>query len=150
MALTSQLVTFKSWWLSPKEVQIRLYRQTPLPSKRGSQAASHLAVCDEIEQTGDATSTGKHRARLIAALSDCVTPKRRRRAAPAAAVCCGAGTRSRNTDRQFWICASRWFPGWRRSLLIVKPETVCGMLAADLRVRVPPVEIVQLPPQWGG
>ena len=45
--------------------------------------------------------------------------------------CCGAGTRSRNTDRQFWICASRWFPGWRRSLLIVKPETVCGMLAAD-------------------
>jgi len=41
MALTSQLVTFKSWWLSPKEVQIRLYRQTPLPSKRGS-PASHL------------------------------------------------------------------------------------------------------------
>ena len=89
------------------------------------------AVCDEIEQTGDATRTGKRRARLIAALSDCVTPKRRRRAAPAAAVCCGAGTRSRNTDRQFWICASRWFPGWRRSLLIVKPETVCGTLAAD-------------------
>jgi putative transposase len=30
----------------------------------------------------------------------------------------------RNADRQFWICASRWFAGWRNSLLIVKPETV--------------------------
>ena len=33
-------------------------------------------------------------------------------------------TRLRNADRQFWICASRWFAGWRNSLLIVKPETV--------------------------
>ena len=32
--------------------------------------------------------------------------------------------RLRNADRQFWICASRWFAGWRNSLLIVKPETV--------------------------
>ena len=32
-------VTFKSWWLSPKEVQMHLRWQTPLPSKRGSQAA---------------------------------------------------------------------------------------------------------------
>jgi heme exporter protein D len=32
--------------------------------------------------------------------------------------------RLRNGDRQFWICASRWFAGWRNSLLIVKPETV--------------------------
>ena len=31
--------------------------------------------------------------------------------------------RLRNADRQFWICASRWFAGWRNSLLIVKPET---------------------------
>jgi transposase InsO family protein len=29
-----------------------------------------------------------------------------------------------NADRQFWICASRWFAGWRNSPLIVKPETV--------------------------
>ena len=29
--------------------------------------------------------------------------------------------RLRNADRQ---CASRWFAGWRNSLLIVKPETV--------------------------
>ena len=33
-------------------------------------------------------------------------------------------SRLRNGDRQFWICASRWFAGWRNSLLIVKPETV--------------------------
>jgi len=33
-------------------------------------------------------------------------------------------SRLRNADRQFWICASRWFAGWRNSLLIVKPETV--------------------------
>ena len=32
--------------------------------------------------------------------------------------------RLRNGDRQFWICAGRWFAGWRNSLLIVKPETV--------------------------
>ena len=30
----------------------------------------------------------------------------------------------RNTDRRFWICASRCFAGWRNSLLIIKPETV--------------------------
>jgi len=33
-------------------------------------------------------------------------------------------SRLRNADRQFWICASRWFAGWHHSLLIVKPETV--------------------------
>jgi len=32
--------------------------------------------------------------------------------------------RLRNADRQFWICASRWFAGWRNSLLIEKPETL--------------------------
>ena len=32
--------------------------------------------------------------------------------------------RLRNGDRQFWICASRWFTDWRNSLLIVSPETV--------------------------
>jgi hypothetical protein len=31
--------------------------------------------------------------------------------------------RLRKADPQFWICASRWFPGWRDSLLIVKPGT---------------------------
>jgi hypothetical protein len=29
-----------------------------------------------------------------------------------------------NADRGFWIIASRWFRGWRDSLLLVKPETV--------------------------
>src|SRR5262249_9728654 len=29
-----------------------------------------------------------------------------------------------NADRRFWIWISRWFAGWRTSLLIVKPETV--------------------------
>jgi putative transposase len=32
--------------------------------------------------------------------------------------------RLRDTDRRFWIIACRWFSGWRRSLLIVRPETV--------------------------
>ncbi len=31
-----------------------------------------------------------------------------------------------DADRRFWILASRWFPGWRSSLLIVRPETVLG------------------------
>jgi hypothetical protein len=31
---------------------------------------------------------------------------------------------SRLRNAVFWICASRWFAGWRNSLLIVKPETV--------------------------
>ncbi len=31
-----------------------------------------------------------------------------------------------DADRRFWILASRWFPGWWSSLLIVKPETVLG------------------------
>jgi hypothetical protein len=26
--------------------------------------------------------------------------------------------RLRDADRQFWICASRWFAGWRDSLLM--------------------------------
>ena len=29
-----------------------------------------------------------------------------------------------DADRRFWILACRWFSGWRRSLLLVKPETV--------------------------
>ena len=35
-------------------------------------------------------------------------------------------TRLRNADRQFWICASRWFADWRNSLLIVKPRPSRG------------------------
>ena len=31
-----------------------------------------------------------------------------------------------DTDRRFWILASRWFSNWRHPLLIVKPETVCS------------------------
>src|SRR5260370_39626381 len=34
--------------------------------------------------------------------------------------------RLRDADRRFWILACRWFSGWRRSLLIVRPETVVG------------------------
>ncbi len=34
--------------------------------------------------------------------------------------------RLRDTDRRFWILASRWFSGWRGTLLIVRPETVLG------------------------
>jgi hypothetical protein len=40
MALTSRLVTFKSWWLSPKVVQIRLYRQTPRQKTFASRISS--------------------------------------------------------------------------------------------------------------
>src|SRR5215469_4243705 len=92
MALTSQLVTFKKL--------VALSQGGPDPSLPANSAAQQkrfasriYTVCDEIEQTGDATRTGKHRARLIATLSDCVTAKRRRRAAPAAAVT-GAAARA--------------------------------------------------------
>jgi len=30
----------------------------------------------------------------------------------------------RDRDRRFWVVASRWFTGWRETLLIVQPETV--------------------------
>src|SRR5262252_5372729 len=63
------------------------------PAKEVRKPHLIYTVCDEIGQTGDATRTGKHRARLIATLSDCVTAKRRRRAAPAAAVT-GAAARA--------------------------------------------------------
>jgi len=32
--------------------------------------------------------------------------------------------RLHDEDRRFWVFACRWFTGWRRSLIIVKPETV--------------------------
>lgn len=32
--------------------------------------------------------------------------------------------RVHDEDRRFWVLACRWFSGWRRSLIIVKPETV--------------------------
>jgi len=34
--------------------------------------------------------------------------------------------RLRNADRRFWILACRWLTGWRRSLVIVRPEAVLG------------------------
>ncbi|NKB48599.1 MAG: transposase [Alphaproteobacteria bacterium] len=34
--------------------------------------------------------------------------------------------RLQNPDRRFWILASRWYPRWRKSLLIVTPGTVLG------------------------
>src|SRR5215469_6134243 len=38
-----------------------------------------------------------------------------------------------DTDRRFWILASRWFSDWRHPLLIVKPETVLGWQRAGWR-----------------
>ncbi len=34
--------------------------------------------------------------------------------------------RLEDADRRFWILVSRWFSGWQKSLLMVKPETVLG------------------------
>jgi hypothetical protein len=39
--------------------------------------------------------------------------------------------RLRNADRQFWICASRWFASWRNSLLIVNCEAQNGAEVAS-------------------
>jgi hypothetical protein len=36
-----------------------------------------------------------------------------------------------NADRRFWISVSRWFSGWRGSLLIVEPETVLRLIGLD-------------------
>ncbi len=30
----------------------------------------------------------------------------------------------RDADRRFWVLACQWFSGWRRSLIVVKPDTV--------------------------
>ena len=32
----------------------------------------------------------------------------------------------RDADRRFWVLACQWFSGWRRSLIVVKPDTVVG------------------------
>ena len=32
--------------------------------------------------------------------------------------------RLRATDRWFWVCLARFWPNWRKSLLLVRPETV--------------------------
>ena len=32
-------------------------------------------------------------------------------------------SRLTDADRRFWILASRWFCGWRGTLLIVRPDT---------------------------
>jgi hypothetical protein len=42
--------------------------------------------------------------------------------------------RIRDADRRFWVLACRWFADWRRSLLIVKPETV-STIVTDAMVR---------------
>ena len=34
--------------------------------------------------------------------------------------------RLKDADRRFWIIACRWFSDWRRTLVIVQPETVLG------------------------
>jgi hypothetical protein len=126
MALTSRLVTFKSWWLSPKKVQIRLYRQTPLPSKRGLQAASHLRCLRRDRADRRRDEDRQDRARLIATLSDCVTAKRRRRAAPAAAVT-GAAARApeiRTGSFGFASVGSPWRCRQRTKPLCLQPVRV--------------------------
>ncbi len=30
----------------------------------------------------------------------------------------------RDADRRFWVLACQWFSGWRRSLIVVRPDTV--------------------------
>ena len=30
----------------------------------------------------------------------------------------------RNSDRRFWVLTCQWFSGWRRSLIVVRPDTV--------------------------
>ncbi len=30
----------------------------------------------------------------------------------------------RDADRRFWVLACQWYSGWRRSLIVVKPDTV--------------------------
>ncbi len=37
---------------------------------------------------------------------------------------CQIKPRLHDGDRRFWVLACRWFSGWRRSLIIVKPDTV--------------------------
>ena len=32
--------------------------------------------------------------------------------------------RLQDSDRRFWVLACRWFSGWRRTLIMVKPDTV--------------------------
>ena len=34
--------------------------------------------------------------------------------------------RLRDSDRRFWVLACQWFSGWRRSLIVVQPDTVVG------------------------
>src|ERR1700681_2059262 len=34
------------------------------------------------------------------------------------------GLRFQRSDRLLWVLLSRWWPGWRRSLHIVRPDTV--------------------------
>ena len=34
--------------------------------------------------------------------------------------------RRRDADRRFWVFACQWFSGWRRSLIVVRPDTVVG------------------------
>ncbi len=34
--------------------------------------------------------------------------------------------RLRDSDRRFWVLACQWFSGWRRSLIVVRPDTVVG------------------------
>jgi hypothetical protein len=114
---------------------VALSREGPDPSLLANSAAQQKRFASRISSTLFATRSSRPAARRGQARSSAAdrdverlrdSKKEASRGTCGSSYwCCGAGTRSRNTDRQFWICASRWFPGWRSSLLIVKPETVC-------------------------
>jgi len=65
------------------------------------------------------TAIFKSRTRLVAenlCLRQQLIVLKRRRARP----------QLRDADRRFWILACQLFPGWGRSLIVVKPDTVIG------------------------
>ena len=43
-----------------------------------------------------------------------------------------------NADRAFWVVLSRLWPEWRSALILVKPETVIGMVSQRLQALVVP------------
>ena len=48
--------------------------------------------------------------------------------------------RLRQSDRLLWICLSRFWPGWRRWLRILKPDTVMTGLRVQRHDQQAPVE----------
>jgi hypothetical protein len=56
--------------------------------------------------------------------------------------------RLRNADRQFWICASRWFAGWRSSLLFVKRRGGAEVASTGLACLLVLAIISAAPEEW--